>query len=154
RRQRRVEVWRHERCARLLGGDALAALAHLLGDPSPGLPVRDQRERAPVDLHAVAVLALDPGDPHRGVVAPRAQIVREDVQPNGAAHAPPNTVGWATSVLSACSAVSTIRRRKAFSSSGDSSALPRGWMMPAAGTTRLAPTITATGVIVDTCTVG
>ena len=27
-------------------------------------------------------------------------------------------------------------------------------MMPAAGTTRLAPTMTATGVIVETCTVG
>jgi hypothetical protein len=27
-------------------------------------------------------------------------------------------------------------------------------MIPAAGTIRLAPTITATGVIVDTCTVG
>jgi hypothetical protein len=27
-------------------------------------------------------------------------------------------------------------------------------MMPAAGTTRFAPTITATGVIVETCTVG
>src|SRR5262249_56987979 len=105
-------------------GHAAASTAGLPGHAPARLLVGDQRERAPVNTHAVAVLALDVRDADRRVVAPGTEIVREHVEPHGSDHSPLKTVGCATSVFSACSAVSTILRRSAFSSSGGNSTLP------------------------------
>src|SRR5438876_361796 len=154
RRQRRGDLRRHEARAGLLGADAPPALARLLGDAAVRLLAGDQRKGPPVDPHTVAVGLLDRAEPHGGVVAPGAQVVGEDVESDRRGHSRVNTVGRTTSVRSAWSACSTMRRRNAFSSSGERSALPSGWMIPAADTMRLAPTITATGVMVETCTVG
>src|SRR6266545_17372 len=109
-----------------LGGGALTALARLRRTAASRLLVRDQRKGPPVDAHPLVILLADVLEPHRGVIAPGSEIVREDVQADRRRHSSPNTVGWATSVLSAWRALSTIRRRSAFSSSADSSVLPSG----------------------------
>ena len=87
RRQRRVDRRRHEARAGLLGADALTPVSRLLGDAPVRLLGGDERERPPVHTHAVAVGLLDVAEPHRGVVAPRSEVVGEDVQADGLGHA-------------------------------------------------------------------
>jgi hypothetical protein len=65
-----------------------------------------------------------------------------------------NSVGTFTSLCKASRALAAILRRRAFSSSISRSALPIGLTILTAVTTRLEPTISATGVIVQTWATG
>src|SRR5262249_13133470 len=108
-RQRRVDLRGCEAGLRLLGADALPPVARLRGDAPIRLFAGDEWERSPVKTHAIAVGLLDLAQPYCGVVAPRALIVGEDVQPDRCCHSRVNTVGFTTSVRSAWSACSTMR---------------------------------------------
>ena len=101
RRQRHVDLGRREVRARLVGADALPPVARLLGGAPVRLLADNEREGPPVDVHTIAVRMLDVPNPNRGVVAPRALVVGEDVQPDGRRHSRVNTVGFTTSVRSA-----------------------------------------------------
>src|SRR5262245_62082191 len=56
------------------------------GGAAPGTLIRDQWECAPANVDLLAVHIFDVTEPHRGVVAPRSEVVGEDVEPDRRRH--------------------------------------------------------------------